>query len=118
MKSDRKKNIGRKPGALSRRNVLEVAGLTIGAAAFPSPSAFALNSAGQDKSAKSPGPMMGPLSAYMSDAANHPLPGEITEKAKHHILDTLAAMISGSPLLPGKRTLEFAPNYRGAESCT
>src|SRR5260370_4240566 len=54
----------------------------------------------------------------MSDAANHPLPGEITEKAKHHILDTLAAMISGSTLLPGKRALEFAQNYGGDEACT
>src|SRR5260370_26799614 len=97
---------------------MELAGSTSAAAAFPSPSAFALNSAGQDKSAKSPGPMMGPLSAYMSDAANHPLPGEITEKAKHHILDTLAAMISGSTLLPGKRALEFAQNYGVDEACT
>jgi len=118
MKSDRNENIGRKPRALSRRNVLELAGLTIGAAVFPSSSTIGLHSMGQDKSAKFPGPVMGPLSAYMSDAANHPLPEEITEKAKHHILDTLAAMISGSTLLPGKRALEFARNYSGDETCT
>src|SRR6201993_4813384 len=118
MKSDRNENGGRKPRALSRRNVLELAGLSIGAAVFPSPSTLGLYSVGQDKSAKSPGPVMATLSTYMSDAANHPLPDEITEKAKHHILDTLAAMISGSTLLPGKRALEFAQAYGGSETCT
>src|SRR5258708_11317113 len=118
MKSDRNKKRARTPGALPRRNVLELAGLTIGAAVFPSSSTLGLHSVGQDKSAKSPGPVMGPLSIYMSDAANRPLPEEITEKAKHHILDTLAAMISGSTLLPGKRALEFARNYSGDETCT
>jgi 2-methylcitrate dehydratase PrpD len=103
---------------LSRRNLLELAGLTIGAAAFPSPSAFALNSAGQDKAGKPTGAVMNPLSTYMSEAANRPLPDEIIEKAKHHILDTLAAMISGSNLLPGKRALEFAQKYGGSETCT
>jgi 2-methylcitrate dehydratase PrpD len=54
----------------------------------------------------------------MSEAANHPLPEEITEKAKHHILDTIAAMISGSTLLPGKRALEFAKAYGNGDTCT
>ena len=54
----------------------------------------------------------------MSEAANHPLPDEVTEKAKHHILDTLAAMISGSTLLPGKPALAFAQVYGGDETCT
>ena len=118
MKSERNESEGRGPRNLTRRNLLELAGLTFGAAAFPSPSAFALNSAGQDKTTKPAGPVMIPLSNYMSEAATHPLPDEITEKAKHHILDTLAAMISGSNLLPGKRALEFAQAYGGDETCT
>lgn len=118
MKLDRSENGGRKPRRFSRRNLLELAGLTLGAAAFPCPRAIALDSAGQDKSGKPAGAVMNPLSLYMSEAANHPLPEEITEKAKHHILDTLAAMISGSTLLPGKRALEFAQAYGGPETCT
>ena len=118
MKSDRSETTGRKPRRLSRRNLLEMAGLTIGAAAFPYPSAFALNSTAQDKTSKPAGAVMTPLSTYMSEAANHPLPDEITEKAKHHILDTLAAMISGSTLLPGKRALQFAQQYGSDETCT
>ena len=117
-KLERTDNTGRKPRRLSRRNVLELAGFAIGAAAFPSPSLFALNADGQDKSAKSSGAVMNPLSTYMSEAAGRTLPDEITEKAKHHILDTLAAMISGSTLLPGKRALEFAQAYGGDETST
>ena len=118
MKSNRSESAGRNSRNLSRRNLLELAGLTIGAAAFPSPPALASNSAGQDKTSKPAGSVMNPLSAYMSEAANRPLPGEISEKAKHHILDTLAAMISGSTLLPGKRALQFAQEYGGNETCT
>ena len=36
------------------------------------------------------------LSTYMAEAANRPLPAEVLEITKHHILDTLAAMISGT----------------------
>jgi 2-methylcitrate dehydratase PrpD len=118
MKSDCSENTDHKSRKLSRRNLLELAGLSIGAAAFHSPSAFALNLAGQEKTVKPVSSVMNPLSAYMSEAANHPLPDEITEKTKHHILDTLAAMISGATLLPGKRALEFAQKYGGEETCT
>jgi 2-methylcitrate dehydratase PrpD len=118
MKPDCSDSSDRKPRDITRRSLLEFAGLAVGAAAISSPPAFALELAGQDKSAKSTVTVMNPLSAYMSEAANRPLPDEIIEKAKHHILDTLAAMISGSTLLPGKRALEFARAYGGSETCT
>ena len=63
-------------------------------------------------------PVMTPLSTYMSDASNRPLPDEVIEKTKHHVLDTLAAMISGTALLPGQRALQFAQAYGGKEVCT
>jgi len=118
MKPDCNASASCKSRKLPRRTLLELAGLAAGAAAFPSPPSFALNLGEQDKSVKSADAVMNPLSAYMSEAATHPLPEEITEKAKHHIMDTLAAMISGSTLLPGKRALEFAQAYGGAETCT
>src|SRR5258708_33499650 len=61
---------------------------------------------------------MTPLSTSMSEAAKHPLPDEVTKKAKPHILDTLAAIISGANLLPGQRALQFARAYGGKELCT
>ena len=48
---------------------------------------------------------MGALAAYMGAAGTRDLPAEAAEHAKHHLLDTLAAMISGSELLPGQMAL-------------
>jgi len=42
----------------------------------------------------------------------------VTEKAKQHILDTVAAMISGSELTPGRAALQFAGAYGGKEVAT
>ena len=50
------------------------------------------------------------LSDYMAAAGSRPLPDEATEHAKHHLLDTLASIISGSELLPG----QAAQRYIGA----
>jgi 2-methylcitrate dehydratase PrpD len=61
---------------------------------------------------------MDKLSAYMSEATGRALPDDVTEKAKQHILDTLAAMISGSELTPGRAALQFAGAYGGKEVAT
>jgi 2-methylcitrate dehydratase PrpD len=53
-------------------------------------------------------PEMTALSTYMSNAARAPLPADVAEAAKHHLLDTIAAMISGSQLAPGQAALRFA----------
>jgi len=56
-------------------------------------------------------PVMATLSRYMAEAAERPLPDDVVEKAKHHILDTFAAMISGSTLPPAQAALHFAQGY-------
>jgi 2-methylcitrate dehydratase PrpD len=61
---------------------------------------------------------MDKLSTYMSEAGERPLPDEVTEKTTQHILDTLAAMISGSELAPGHAALQFAEGYGGKEVAT
>jgi len=61
---------------------------------------------------------MDALSAYMSAAANRALPAEVAEHAKHHLLDTLAAMISGSQLLPGQAALRYASTHAGKGTAT
>src|SRR5882724_10386545 len=38
------------------------------------------------------------LSAYIAGALRRPLPPAVLEKTRHHLLDTLAAMVSGSRL--------------------
>jgi 2-methylcitrate dehydratase PrpD len=53
------------------------------------------------------------LSDYMAAAGSRPLPDEATEHAKHHLLDTLAAMISGSELLPGQAAQRYIRAHGG-----
>ena len=60
-----------------------------------------------------PGPEMSALSAYMSAAATRALPAEAAEHAKHHLLDTLASMISGSELVPGQAALRYIRSHAG-----
>ena len=58
------------------------------------------------------------LAAYISSSPREKLPAPVAEKTKHHILDTLAAMVSGSKLLPGRKAISFAKTRGGTkEAC-
>src|ERR1700722_14867408 len=95
---------------LTRRGLLQRAGWAVAAAGFSrGPRALAADCVI---------PAMDRLSSYMSDARNRALPDEVTEKAKHHILDTFAAMVSGSELVPGQAALKFAKSYGGEKVAT
>src|SRR6202521_4087788 len=54
----------------------------------------------------------------MGEARDRTLPDDVIEKAKHHILDTFAAMISGSELAPGRAAIAFARAYGGDTAAT
>ena len=54
------------------------------------------------------------LASYMASAPARALPPVVQEKTKHHLLDTLAAMISGKALLPGRRAIAYATSRAGA----
>jgi len=63
-------------------------------------------------------PVMRTLSDYVAKAPRRALPAAVMERAKHHLLDTLSAMVSGSRLLPGQRAIEFAAVQGGnPEAC-
>ena len=103
---------------LTRRGFFEIAGLAIAAATLPPKMAFAgPNPPGTD-AAQGISSVMDRLSAYMSEARARALPEEVLEKTKQHVLDTLAAMISGCELPPGRAALEFARSYGGREVAT
>jgi 2-methylcitrate dehydratase PrpD len=53
------------------------------------------------------------LTQYMAEAPGAELPSEVTQKAKHHVLDTLAAMVSGSRLKPGRLGIQYARAQEG-----
>jgi 2-methylcitrate dehydratase PrpD len=63
-------------------------------------------------------PIMQKLSEFMASAATRELPAPVVEKTKQMILDTLAAMISGAELPPGKFAINFARAYKGDRVAT
>jgi 2-methylcitrate dehydratase PrpD len=63
-------------------------------------------------------PVMQEVSAYIASALRKPLPAAVAEKTRHHVLDTIAAMVSGSRLLPGKKAISYVRTLGGAkEAC-
>jgi len=89
-------------GVLKGGSVLAAAGLGAGAA----------------RGVPAVSPVMAALSAYMSEARERVLPDDVVEKSKHHVLDTIAAMISGVTLLPGQAAIRFVEGYGGAHVAT
>ena len=109
---------------LTRRTLLHNAGLVIAGVAFPA-----------DAAAVSPGPtvasqndsvngehpisdVMRRLSTYMSEARDRALPDRAVDQTKWHVLDTVAAMVSGSELPAGRAAVKFARAYGGKEVAT
>jgi 2-methylcitrate dehydratase PrpD len=114
------------PGStLTRRGVLQRAGLAVAAAAFPSVSKAAASPQQGEATYKPPagpdqpiGDVMTTLSTYMNKARDQPLPAQALEQAKWHILDTIAAMVSGSELPAGRAATAFARAYGGEKVAT
>ncbi len=63
-------------------------------------------------------PVMARLSSYMSQAGQAALPEEALEHTKRHILDTFAAMVSGSELAPGRFAINFARAHSAEKTAT
>jgi 2-methylcitrate dehydratase PrpD len=55
------------------------------------------------------------LTEYMVHARTAKLPAEVAMKGKHHILDTLAAIVSGAALPPGQIALQYVQAQGGTE---
>lgn len=63
-------------------------------------------------------PVMLELSAYIAQALKKPLPGNVAEVGKHHLVDTLAAMVSGSRLPPGKKAIAYVKSLGGVKEAS
>src|SRR6266478_907831 len=94
---------------MTRRSVLGMAAMTATGVALSGSRAFA---------SSAPGPEMSALSDYMSAAATRALPPEVAEHAKHHLVDTLASMISGSDLPPGQAAQRYIGTHGGKGAAT
>ncbi len=94
---------------LTRRSLLQNSVCIAAASVFPR----LVGAAAHDIS-----PVMEKLSSYMAEARNRVLPDNVVREAEHHILDTIAAMVSGSDLPPGRMAIDFARSYGGEKVAT
>lgn len=65
------------------------------------------------KNKTSVSPLMLELSRYIAQSQRRRLPKPVVERAKLHLIDTFAAMISGSRLLPGQRAIAYVKPQGG-----
>src|SRR5436309_13364373 len=94
---------------LTRRSLLQNSAWIAAATMFPRLAAAVVHDVS---------PVMEKLSSYMAGARNRALPDNVEQETKHHILDTIAAMVSGSELPPGHMAIEFARSYGGEKIAT
>jgi len=115
VKNDRDGNSVTQDGAsssgISRRRILQGAGSAFAAAAIPAERLTSASMPPRQESLK-PGAsaatdLTGELARYMVEARDRALPPNVTLEAKHHILDTLGAMVSGSRLKGGEMAIAY-----------
>ena len=70
------------------------------------------------KSAPEISPVMKTLATYIAQAGRKPLPKPVLERTKHHTLDTIAAMVSGSRLPPGRAAISYIKTLGGTKQST
>ena len=58
------------------------------------------------------------VAGYIVHAGDNPLPDGVTEKTKHHLLDSLASMVSGSRLPPGIAALKYIKEQGGTKEAS
>ena len=86
---------------LTRRRLLQAAGATVASCLMPAGRSFAAND------------LTGRLAAYMIASRDRALPDRVLLDAKHRILDTVAAIVSGSALPPGVMATRFIRSQGG-----
>ena len=91
-----------------RREVLKLA--AAGAVALGLPSVRVLAA---DGAAPAQSDVLAEVSDYIASGATARLPEEVSEAGRRHILDTLAAMVSGSRLIPGQFAIRYIREQGG-----
>jgi len=85
----------------ARRRMLQAAGATVASCLLP---------AGRSSAASD---LTGRLAAYMVASRDRALPDRVLLDARHRILDTVAAIVSGSALAPGVMAMRFVRTQGG-----
>lgn len=63
-------------------------------------------------------PVTNRVADYIANALERPLPNEVVQKTKCHLLDTIAAIISGARLKAGRLAAEFVGDLGGRPEAT
>lgn len=95
------------PLITSRRAALTAASATLALTALPGSRARAAAGAASSTD------ISGQLAKYIVSANNTPLPADVVTAAKQHILDTFAAMVSGSRMRPGMAAVRYIESQGG-----
>ena len=61
--------------------------------------------------------LTGKIAAYAANALDDPLPDHVAERARLHLIDTIAAMISGSRLPAGRAAIRYMAEASGQAAC-
>src|SRR5262245_59699837 len=100
---------------MQRRQILQ--GITSMVAASALRPVAAAPTAAQEKSAATTD-VTARLARYMVAARDRPLPSEVVQAAKHRILDTLGAIVSGAQLKPGEMALRYVQTLGGSSEAS
>ena len=93
---------------MRRRRMLQSMGGFMAAAAFP------LETVGRRAMQEgTPADITGRLARYMVAARDRELPPRVLQAAKHRVLDTIAAIISGAQLKPGEMAIRYVRSQGG-----
>jgi len=104
--------------ALTRRRVLRGAGGVIAAAAFERAATIVEARAVAQPAAAAGTDVTRRLARYMVDARTRALPLSIVQDARHRVLDTLAALVSGARLKPGEAAIKYVRAQGGADEAS
>jgi 2-methylcitrate dehydratase PrpD len=102
---------------VTRRRLLRAAGGLVAAAAVPlAPASATRRLSAQGDGTRSPegaGTITAQLARYMVEARGRSLPPETAMQARHRILDTIGAIVSGARLKPGEMAIRYVRGLGG-----
>jgi 2-methylcitrate dehydratase PrpD len=96
-----------------RRRILRNAGGVLAAAVFPAVEVSPSAASQVGPQSAPPTDLTGRVARYMADARQRELPPAVAREAKHRILDTLAAIVSGARLKPGEMAVRYVQAQGG-----
>lgn len=116
MKDNRDRISTKRAGSITRRCMLQSAGGFIAAASFPATRATTsapVLTQSPSKSSTTGADITGRVARYMVAAREQSLPPNVMREAKHRILDTLGAIVSGARLKAGEMAIRYVRGQGG-----